>query len=1071
MILSDISVKRPVFASVISLVMIIFGIIAFDRLSLREYPDIDAPIVSIDTRYPGASASIVETRITQIIEDRIAGVEGIRFMDSTSTDGRSRISIEFGIDQDIDAAANDIRDRISGVLDNLPEEADPPEVEKADSNDDVIIWLNLASESMTVPELSDYADRYLVDRFSALDGVARVRVGGSRNYALRVWLDRRKMAARNLTVTDIERALRSENIEAPAGSIESDTRSYTMRIDRAFRSADDFKQLVIAEGSDGYLVRLGDIARVERGTEEDRNMFRGNGVPMVGLGIIKQSTANTVDVANAARELADRLNETLPDSIVIARSFDSSVFISASIREVYITLAIAVALVTLVIFLFLGSLRATIIPAITVPISITATFIVLFALGLSVNLLTLLALVLAIGLVVDDAIVVLENIVRRINQYDETPLVAAYRGTRQVGFAVVATTLVLVAVFVPITFLQGDIGRLFREFALTIAAAVVFSSLLALTLTPMLASKLIRMKNKGRTGGLAALPRAVDKGFSYVSGGYGWVIDRLIKRPLMVGIVLLGLLGGAVYGVNNIQQEYVPTEDRGGFFVAVRGPQGASYSYMERYMDEIERRLLPYTLPESEGGTDEVNRLLLRAPGFGGGATFNRGAVIVVLNDWSARRPAQEIINEINRGLSDLPGIRAFAIMRQGLGGGTGKPVQFVLGGPSYERLTEWRDTFVQALEADNPGLVDIDWDYKETQPQYRIQINYKRAADLGVTVDSIGATLQTMLGSKRVTTYIDEGEEYDIILEGLRNEQNNPNDITNIYVRSDRSGQLIPLSNLVNINAMADSPTLSRYNRVRAITIEAGLADGASLGTVLNSMTATAREVLPQEATIDFKGQSLDFKNSGSSILFVFGTGLVIVFLVLAAQFESYRHPIIIMLCVPATVAGGLLGLWLTGNSLNIYTQIGLIMLVGLAAKNGILIVEFANQLRDEGVEFDKAIKEAAMTRFRPIIMTGLTTAAGAIPLITSSGAGSETRAAIGVVIIFGVVAAALVTVLFVPTAYALIARGTGSPQDVANRLNEEMDKTPDADNPEATPTPTPTPTPTSSGQPSPAE
>lgn len=1030
MILSDISVKRPVFASVISLVLIIFGIIAFDRLSLREYPDIDAPIVSIDTRYLGASASVVETRITQIIEDRIAGVEGIRFINSTSSDGRSRISIEFGIDQDIDAAANDIRDRISGVLDNLPEEADPPEVEKADSNDDVIMWLNLVSENFTVPELSDYAERFLVDRFSAVDGVARIQVGGSRDYAMRVWLDRRKMAARNLTATDIERALRTENVEAPAGSLESGSRIYTLRLNRAFRNADDFNNLVIAEGSDGYLVRLGDIARVERGTEEDRNMFRGNGVPMVGLGVVKQSTANTVEVAAAARDLAARLNETLPDGLEIKQSFDSSVFISASISEVYKTLAIAVGLVTLVIFLFLGSLRATIIPAITVPISIIATFIMLFALGLSINLLTLLALVLAIGLVVDDAIVVLENIVRRINEKGETPLVAAYRGTRQVGFAVISTTLVLIAVFVPITFLQGDVGRLFREFALTIASAVLFSSLLALTLTPMLASKLIKMQNK--KGVLARIPQAVDKGFGKITKGYGWLLDRIIRRPILIGLVLFGLLGGAYQGFSTIKQEYVPIEDRGAFFVAVRGPQGASYEYMQRYSDEIERRLLPYT----ESG--EVKRLLIRAPGFGGNS-FNQAFVIVVLEDWSERRGAQTIIGEVNRKLSDLPGVQAFAIMRQGLGGGTGKPVQFVLGGPSYEVLTEWRDTLVSALEEDNPGLVDIDWDYKETQPQYRIDINYQRAADLGVTVDDIGNTLQTMLGSRRVTTYIENGEEYDIILEGLRNEQNNPNDISNIYVRSNRSGELIPLSNLVGITPQADSPNLNRYNRVRAITIEAGLADGAALGTVLDAMQETAREVLPQEATIDFKGQSLDFKTSGDSIIFVFATGLLIVFLVLAAQFESYRHPITIMLCVPATIAGGLLGLWLTGNSLNIYTQIGLIMLIGLAAKNGILIVEFANQLRDEGIEFYDAIKEAAMTRFRPIIMTGLTTAAGAVPLLTSSGAGAETRAAIGMVILFGVITAAIVTVICVPTAYALIAKGTGSAKDVAMRLEAE--------------------------------
>ena len=1033
MLLSDISVKRPVFASVLSLILIIFGLVAYNRLPLREYPDIDAPIVSIDTRYPGASANVIETRITRVIEDRIAGVSGIRFINSNSTDGRSRISIEFSIDQDIDAAANDIRDRVSGVLDQLPPEADPPEIEKADANDDVIIWLNLASENLTTPELSDYADRFLVDRFSALDGVARVRVGGARDYALRIWIDRRALASRNLAVSDIERALRSENIEAPAGSLESDSRTFTVRIERAFRTPKDFAGLVIAQGDDGYLVRLGDVARVERGTSEDRNIFRGNGVPMVGMGIIKQSTANTVDVARGARELAAELNETLPEGMEIAQSFDSSVFIDASIREVYNTLFIAVGLVTLVIFLFLGSVRSTIIPAITVPISIISTFIVLFALGLSINLLTLLALVLAIGLVVDDAIVVLENIHRRMDELGESPLVASYRGTRQVGFAVIATTLVLISVFIPITFLEGNVGRLFTEFALTMAAAVAFSSILSLTLVPMLASKLL--KPQSTTGILRVVPLVINSAFASLKSGYGWILDRLVHRPILVAIMLCGIFGGAVLLFQNIDEEYVPREDRGSFFVNIRGEEGASFDYMTTYLDEIERRLLPY----SESG--EATRLLLRAPGFGSSG-FNEGFVIVVLDDWANRRPADTIIQEINGKLSDLPGIRAFAIMRQGLGGGNGKPIQFVIGGPSYEDLTQWRDTFVAALEADNPGLVDVDWDYKETQPQFRISIDYERAADLGVTVSEVGSTLQTMLGSRRVTTYTDNGEEYDVILEGLRSDQNTPMDIQNIYVRSSRSGQLIPLSSLTTIRSIADSPSLNRYNRVRSITIEAGLAPGVSLGTALSGMERVAREVLPTEAQIDFKGQSLDFKSSGSSILFVFAIGLVIVFLVLAAQFESYRHPIIIMLCVPATIAGGLLGLWLTGNTINIYTQIGLIMLVGLAAKNGILIVEFANQLRDEGMEFDEALREASLARFRPIVMTGLTTAAGSLPLILSEGAGAETRQAIGVVILFGVITAVFVTVLFVPTAYALFARKSGSPGDVARQLEQESEE-----------------------------
>ena len=562
------------------------------------------------------------------------------------------------------------------------------------------------------------------------------------------------------------------------------------------------------------------------------------------------------------------------------------------------------------------------------------------------------------------------------------------------------------------------------------AAAVFFSSILSLTIVPMMSSKLL--KPKARTGVTRYIPLAIDSVFARLRTGYGWILSKLIYRPIFVMLILLGIFGGAAWLYQNIDEEFVPQEDRGTFFISIRGEEGASFDYMATYLDEIEQRLLPYT----ESG--EATRLLVRAPGFGS-SSFNQGFVVVVLDDWSKRRSGDEIIAEINRKLSDMPGIRAFAVMRQGLGGGNGKPVQFVLGGPSYEQLTQWRDTFVAALEDNNPGLVDIDWDYKETQPQFRISIDYDRAADLGVTVADVGNTLQTMLGSRRVTTYTDQGEEYDVILEGLRSDQNTPTDVQNIYVRSSRSGQLVPLSSLTKIESIADSPSLNRYNRVRSITIEAGLAQGVSLGTALSGMERIAKEVLPTEATIDYKGQSLDFKSSGGSILFVFAIGLVIVFLVLAAQFESYRHPIIIMLCVPATIAGGLLGLWLTGNTLNIYTQIGLIMLVGLAAKNGILIVEFANQLRDEGEEFDVALREAALARFRPIVMTSLTTAAGAVPLILSEGAGAETRQAIGVVILFGVITAAFITVLFVPTAYALIARKSGSPNDVARRLEAE--------------------------------
>jgi multidrug efflux pump len=1033
-ILSDISVTRPVFATVISLLLIAFGLVAYDRLPLREYPDIDPPVVSIRTEYPGAAANVVETRITEIIEDRIAGIEGIRSIASISQDGRSVITIQFDIDRDVDAAANDIRDRVAGVFDDLPDEADPPDIRKVDNDEDVIMWLNLTSDRMTVLELTDYAERYLTDRFSALNGVARVRIGGGLSYAMRIWIDRTALAARGLTVIDIEDALRAENVELPAGSIESDEREFTVRVERGFLTADDFQQLVLSRGSDGYLVRLSDVARVEKGAVEDRTFFRGNGVPMVGIGIIKQSQANTIAVADAARAEAARLNTSLPEGMEIKQSFDSSVFIRQAINEVYKTLAIAVCLVVLVIFLFLGSVRAMLIPAVTVPVSIVATFIVLYVLGFSVNLLTLLSLVLAIGLVVDDAIVVLENVYRR-TQLGETPLVAAYRGTRQVGFAVIATTVVLIAVFVPIAFLEGDVGRLFSEFALTMAAAVGFSSIVALTLSPALASKLLKSGTQpSATGG------ALSRASASLQRRYERVLTVALRRRVVVVAVFLVLLAAAVGVFRLLPSEYAPREDRGAFFLLVNGPEGASYAYIEEYMDEIERRLMPLV------DSGEVSRLLVRAPRqFGILETFNSGIVVFVLDDWGKRRSGWEIMDDVRARVADLPGVQAFPIMRQGFGGGTQKPVQFVIGGGStYEELASWRDIMLAEIEKDNPGLIDIDYDYKETKPQFRINIDRDRAGDLGVTVGNIGRTLETILGSRRVTTYIDAGEEYDVIVEGEREVQRTPTAIDNIYVRSDRTDRLVPLSNLVTIEEMADSNTLNRYNRVRAITLEAGLADGTSLGEALAYLEGLVRDHLPETAIIDYRGESQDFRDTSGSIVFVFALGIVVVFLVLAAQFESWIHPLVIMLSVPLAVAGALVGLHVTGNTLNIYTEIGLIMLVGLAAKNGILIVEFVNQLRDGGADFDTALHEASAVRFRPILMTGVTTAAGAVPLILGSGAGAETRAAIGIVVFSGVIAATAFTLFIVPVAYSLLARGTGSPGAIKRRLEEEMAEAP---------------------------
>ena len=1029
MVLSDVSVKRPVFASVISLLLIAFGLVAFDRLSLREYPDIDPPVVTVEVSYPGAPANVVETRITEIIEERISGIEGIEFIESSSRDGESNVTIEFNIDRDIDSAANDVRDRIAGVQDNLPEEAEPPEVQKADSSNDVVIWQNLASSELTVPEITDYAERYLVDQYSTLDGVARVRVGGGLRYAMRIWVDRMSLAARNLSVADIEQALRAENIELPAGRLESEQRLFKARVSRNFNNPEDFAKLVLAEGENGYLVRLGDVARVEMGLEEDRTIFRGNGIPMVGIGVIKQSNANTIEVARAVKKLTQKLNQNLPEGMSIEQSYDASVFIEEAIKEVYFTLFVAIGFVVLVIFLFLGNVRAMLIPAVTVPVSIIATFIVVNALGFSINLLTLLALVLAIGLVVDDAIVMLENIVRRMQEKNETPLVAAYRGARQVAFAVIATTLVLIAVFVPITFLDGDIGRLFTEFSLTIAAAVTFSSLVALSLSPMLASKLLKPnQNPGR------LLRTTNRIIGGIRKRYLKSLAFTMRNPLVTVIGFVLLLAGTVFIYPKIDQEFSPKEDRGAFFVRVNGPEGATFEYMEEYMTEIEQRMMKYV------DSGELKRLLVRSPrSFGSIESFNSGIIIALMDSWGNRRSAFTVMDEVRQELSDLPGVRAFPIMRQGLGGGAGKPVQFVLGGSNYEELTEWRDILFARINENNPGFNGLESGFKETRPQIDFNIDYDAAADLGVRVNEIGRTLQTMLSGRNVTTFIENGEEYDVILEGERSQQKNFTDVENIYVRSQRSGELIPLSNFISVREYGAADNLSRYNRIRSITLEANLAEGYSLGEALEHLEMLVDEHLPDYAITDYKGQSRDFMESGSSILFVFVLGLIVVFLVLAAQFESYVHPWVIMLTVPLAMGGGLFGLWLMGGSINIYSQIGLIILIGLATKNGILIVEFANQLRDLNYNFTRATMTAAKVRFRPIVMTGLTTIAGSIPLLLASGAGAETRIVIGTVILFGVIAATLFTLYALPVAYSLLARNTGSPLMVSKRLEQE--------------------------------
>ncbi len=1031
MILSDISVKRPVFAAVLSLLMVTFGAISFDRLSLREYPDIDPPIVTIDTRYPGASAQIVDNRITEMVEDRVSGISGVRFISSQSSPGRSRVTIEFELGRDISDAANDIRDRIGGLLDNLPDQAEPPEVEKADGDDSVMMWIHLVSDRHNLMSLTDYAERHLVDRFSAIDGVARARVSGGKVPAMRIWLDKVAMAARGITAPDIEAALLRENIELPAGRIETPGRLIGMRLERSYKTIEDFNSLVIREGADGHLVQLSDVARIERAPREERTLFRGNGVPMVGIGVVRQSQSNALEVAYKVRAEVERLKSGLPPAMDLKLSYDKTIFVEGAVKEVYKTLGIAIIFVIGVIYLFLGSVRAMIVPAVTVPVSLIASFTVVYALGFSINLLTLLALVLAIGLVVDDAIVVLENIVRRMKEEGEPPLRAAYLGARQVGFAVVATTLVLVSVFVPLAFLEGDVGRLFTEFALTMAIAVVFSSITALSLSAMLASKLLKQSSHSTMAS-----RLVDNSFSRLQGLYRRGLDGSLRHPWVVLITFICLLGGTATLFNILPREYAPAEDRGLFFLSVNGPEGATYDYMKEYADQIEERLTPLV----ENG--EINRLLVRVPrSFGNPESFNSAAAIVVLNDFDQRRDAFAIIEDVKTRLKDLSGVRVFPYMSRAFGKRSSSPVQFVIGGGSYQELVIWRDMMLTAIEERGGlGIVDVDSDFKQTQPQIKIDIDKTRAGDLGVPIGDVGLTLETMLSGRIAGRFIEKGEEYDVVIEGERMQRQSPADVTDIHVRSRNGGMLVPLDQLISFEERATSNTLPRYNRVRAITITGDLADEVPLGTALDNLDELAREILPDAASIDYKGESRDLRYDSGSLDFVLILGIVIVFLVLAAQFESFVHPFVIMLTVPLAIGGALLGIWLTGGSLNIQTQIGLVMLVGLAAKNGILIVEFANQLRGDGKSFDDAIREASLLRLRPIIMTGITTAIGAVPLILASGPGHEMRTAIGVTIFFGVVIATVLTVFVVPVAYKILARSTKSPDAVAAQLEGEL-------------------------------
>jgi len=1008
--LPEICIQRPVFATVMSLMIVLVGVISFDRLTVREYPKIDTPVVSVRTVYKGASAQVVESQVTQPLEDSLSGIEGIKTIKSVSREEVSQITIEFVTERDVDAAANDVRDRVARVRARLPEEADDSVVSKIEADAQAIMWLAFFSERHSSLELSDYADRYVADRLKTLPGVASVIIGGARQYAMRLWIDRERLAAYALAVQDVENALRRQNVEIPAGRIESAQREFTVLAESDLRSAAQFNNMIIAE-SRGYPVRLRDVGIARLGALDERNIVRVNGNPAVGLGVVKQSTANTLEVARAVKAEIKRIRDGLPEGMSLRVAFDSSIFIERSIESVYKVLAEAVLLVVLVIFLFLRSVRSTLIPFVTIPVSLVGAFFFLYLLGFSVNVLTLLGVVLAVGLVVDDAIVVLENCHRHV-ELGKPPFQASIDGAKEIAFAVVAMSLTLVAVFAPLAFQQGRTGRLFTEFALTVAGAVAVSGFVALTLTPMMCSRILKAhESHGRAY------QAIERFFNGMTAGYRRLLGRALMLRWVLGLVFLAVLAGAVATYASLKKELSPLEDRGFFLSWILAPEGASMDYTDGNVRAVER--VYADIPEI------VNTFAVVAPGLDRPNPVNLGITFSQLKPWEERsRKTKEITAALRPKLfATLPGVLAFPVDPPSLGQSfRNPPVQFVVQADSYEALDKASNALLAEVRK-SKSIVNADTDLKLNKPQLSVDIDRDKAAAVGVDIETIGRTLETLLGGRQVTRFKREGKQYDVIVQLEPRDRNTPADLTAIYVRA-KDGRLVQLSNLVAVRETVAAKELNHFDRQRAVILSANVAPGYSLGEALEFLEQAADKVLPKSARTSLDGQSREFRESGTTLAFTFALALVFIYLVLAAQFESFVSPFIIMLTVPLAALGALLALKVTGNSINVYSQIGLVMLIGLITKNGILIVEFANQLRARGMAKLEAVIESATLRLRPILMTSLATVLGALPLALAAGAGSEARQAIGWVVVGGLSVGTLFTLFVIPTAYLVLAR-----------------------------------------------
>jgi multidrug efflux pump len=969
--------------------------------------------------YKGASPQVIESQITQPLEDSLSGIEGVRTIKSVSREEVSQITIEFVLERNVDAAANDVRDRVARVRAALPAASDDSVVSKIEADAQAIMWLRLSSDRHTALELSDYADRYVADRLKTLSGVASVIIGGDRRYAMRLWVDRDRLAGYGLTPQDVENALRRQNVEIPSGRIESTQREFTVLTEADLRTETQFNDMILSEAR-GYPVRLRDIGQARLGALDERNIVRVNGIPAVGMGVVKQSTANTLSVAQGVKAELERLGGTLPAGMQLAIAFDSSIFIERSIQAVYRSMAEAVALVMLVIFVFLRSFRSTLIPFVTIPVSLVGAFFILFLMGFTINVLTLLGLVLAIGLVVDDAIVVLENCHRHV-EMGKTPLQASADGSREIAFAVVAMSLTLAAVFAPLGFMTGNTGRLFTEFALTVAAAVVVSGLVALTLTPMMCSRIL--KEHERHGGVYL---AMERFFHGMTAGYRRLLTTMLRLRWIVVVLFVAVAGAAGVLYKSLRAELSPLEDRGFFIVLVLAPEGASVEYTDRYVRQLEGMLKE--IPEVRSYFTAV------APGLERPNPVNFGIGFVQLAPWEARsRSTQQVTAELGpKMFGGMPGVLAFPVNPPSLGQSfRNAPVQFVIQANSYDDLERMSSALLEKAKAS--GLfANPDVDLRLNKPQLSVEIDRAKAATLGIDVETIGRTLETLLGGRQVTRFKREGKQYDVIVQLEAKERETPADLTSIFVRA-RDGQLVQLSNLVKVRETVGPKELNHFNRLRATLLSANLAPGRSIDEALQYLEKASAEVFDASARFELDGVSREFRESGAALWITFLLALGFIYLVLAAQFESFVSPFVIMLTVPLAMTGALGAMKLTGGTLNVYSQIGLVMLIGLITKHGILIVEFANQLRARGTAKLEAVVDAATLRLRPILMTTGAMVLGALPLALAHGAGAEARQAIGWVIVGGLLLGTLFTLFVIPTAYVLLVGRLGKAHPAA--------------------------------------